>query len=44
MVWAMVTKTVNDKGIGQDAANKVFKKHWQTWITQDDIDKSSHMG
>ena len=27
------------KGLGQDAANKAFKKHWQTWITKDDISK-----
>ncbi|KAE8383079.1 glycoside hydrolase superfamily [Aspergillus bertholletiae] len=25
------------EGIGQDAANTAFKKHWQTWITEDDI-------
>ncbi|KAJ5219528.1 glucan endo-1-6-beta-glucosidase B, partial [Penicillium chermesinum] len=27
------------QGIGQEAANTAFKKHWQTWITQDDISK-----
>lgn len=27
------------KSIGQDEANKAFKKHWQTWIVQDDIEK-----
>ncbi|KAL2013224.1 hypothetical protein VTN00DRAFT_749 [Thermoascus crustaceus] len=25
------------QGLGQDAANAVFKKHWQTWITEEDI-------
>ena len=32
------------KGIGQDAANKAFKKHWQTWIVQDDIKKMISYG
>jgi len=32
------------QGIGQDAANKAFKKHWQTWITQDDISKMISYG
>lgn len=32
------------QGIGQDAANQAFKKHWQTWITQDDISKMISYG
>ncbi|OQE18733.1 hypothetical protein PENSTE_c017G04825 [Penicillium steckii] len=32
------------QGIGQDAANKAFKKHWQTWITKDDISKMISYG
>lgn len=25
------------QGLGQDVANTVFKKHWQRWITEEDI-------
>ncbi|CAG8115628.1 unnamed protein product [Penicillium salamii] len=32
------------KGIGQDAANAAFKKHWQSWITKDDITKMISYG
>ncbi|KAE8136074.1 glycoside hydrolase superfamily [Aspergillus pseudotamarii] len=32
------------KGIGQDAANTAFKKHWQTWITTDDITRMVSYG
>lgn len=32
------------KGIGQDAANAAFKKHWQTWITKDDITRMVSYG
>ncbi|KAK9852659.1 hypothetical protein MYU51_007775 [Penicillium brevicompactum] len=32
------------QGIGQDAANTAFKKHWQSWITKDDITKMVSYG
>ncbi|RJE19079.1 Glycoside hydrolase family 5 [Aspergillus sclerotialis] len=30
--------------IGQDAANSAFQKHWDTWITQDDIAEMQSYG
>ncbi|KAF9771352.1 hypothetical protein IL306_011011 [Fusarium sp. DS 682] len=36
--WACV------KGIGQDKANAAFKKHWETWITEDDIKQIASLG
>ncbi|KAI6756965.1 hypothetical protein HG530_011563 [Fusarium avenaceum] len=32
------------KGIGQDKANAAFKKHWETWITEDDIKQIASLG
>lgn len=32
------------QGLGQDAANEVFKKHWQTWITEEDISTMAEYG
>lgn len=32
------------QGIGQEAANAAFEKHWQTWIVQDDITKMISYG
>ncbi|KAI3579443.1 glycoside hydrolase superfamily, partial [Fusarium oxysporum f. sp. albedinis] len=36
--WACV------KGIGQDKANAAFKKHWETWIIEDDIKQIASLG
>ncbi|QGI87677.1 hypothetical protein CEK25_002633 [Fusarium fujikuroi] len=36
--WACV------KGIGQEKANAAFKKHWETWITEDDIKQIASIG
>jgi len=30
--------------LGQDAGNKAFQKHWDTWITQEDLDKMKEYG
>jgi hypothetical protein len=30
--------------LGQDAADKVFAKHWDTWITEEDLDKMKEYG
>jgi glucan endo-1,6-beta-glucosidase len=30
--------------LGQDAANAAFKKHWDTWITEDDMDTMKSYG
>ncbi|KAM0198993.1 hypothetical protein ACHAPI_003437 [Fusarium lateritium] len=32
------------KGIGQAKANAAFKKHWETWITEDDIKQIASLG
>ena len=32
------------KELGQDAADAVFAKHWDTWTTQDDIANISSLG
>ena len=30
--------------LGQDTANEVFRKHWATWITEDDFDQMQKVG
>lgn len=32
------------QSLGQDAADAAFAKHWQSWITQDDITKIKSYG
>lgn len=32
------------KSLGQTKANAVFKKHWQTWFTEDDVLSMKEMG
>ncbi|RSL47209.1 hypothetical protein CEP54_013523 [Fusarium duplospermum] len=32
------------EGIGQAAADKAFKKHWETWTTEDDIKQIASLG
>lgn len=32
------------EGIGQAAAEKAFKKHWETWTTEDDIKQIASLG
>lgn len=36
--WSCVQK------LGQDAADAAFQKHWDTWITQDDISQIKSLG
>lgn len=43
------TQCVNDEfaltqKLGQDEANRVFKQHWQTFITQDDVNLMAQYG
>lgn len=32
------------QSLGQDAADAAFKKHWDSWITQDDITQIKSLG
>lgn len=49
MIFSVGCGSTNDewqcvKALGQDAADAAFKKHWDSWTTQDDITQIKSLG